>query len=1512
MGVDYSTTDIGPRGFTLYSSKTYYYSSDAPVLLASVPGVNPVTVTGANNVCFNVSLPLALNQSQYIFLGIDVDPNAENGKSFRVYNPAAYTFTGSPLVYNSATGNSYITTITTTTGTGNLMNWLGISPTTIAGGNEVKIASIYSSIGTSSVYKLNQFVLSLTGTFSPSDLDYIRIEANDGYWGARRTIASLAGANLNTGLVTFTGLYPNSLDYLYNLYFEVFAKLSASPQNGNTIKLGNILSSDIRLQGVSFTGSSVSTPQITFGQPNIAISKENVPSATIYSGDKGNVYKLVITNTGAGTMLNRLRFTVSGNNLTSTFSTLRARINSDNHPTNGNYSSVYAYLNDIGGGKYTAEFTDAQLYLEPNKISYLLIENSDLSFKTTAYEGTFKVDRVTLPSNAFTGYTFSGFAGTAGNTMTLKNTSYTLSRSNLGGNKVVVDDYMPIYSFKIKGFGPPYINMYFTTTGTYLDTDIDRFRIYSSEDEVFDINEDSYQHVIYNNGTKAYAVYGLGWKITNPDLTYFICVAPDEDAVLGRTIQVSNFSFDQSNGLGTFQNFTAGNTYTIAKSKVTVSDAPSSNSRIINPEETSLIKTVKLSVENGRAYINNFRFRFEGNFTNAHINHTRCILTEQATFNPNTLNALSEAYVYGPSPNTDYAYTINSYLDAGKEYYLHLVAYSNSGTTPFNKYIGVSTVPSMLFATNVTVTNLLGTFGETYTITSKLNVSNNTTPVYEDFATNNNARVLCGSYKLQANNSSASFTSLRLKVETDLSLSELTGIKLFYSSPSRDASLTNISEQPTSLTILTTSGGYLVTLSGFSLPLSQSNPHHYFLMAMVNTSSAGKTLRTHLIPDNGVIYNGVISSEVATITSPLVSSVAPIVTITTMDVPGGVLVPVANVDQLIYKLKVVANAAAKLDRMVLSLSGTYTNSDLDRIRIMESLDDENFTNNHFAEAVSVKTTTTAGESITLNFGGSNVFVGKTPKYLYITARMYTTTNLGRNLKVHSIPQLTTSGVVTVDQTNRGNEFLIGQPVVNASIYYYPSHSTGTLCYFPVAMITLTGTNSVVILSSVGLSLRTFGTYTNSHVTLYARTMTEPNDSLNSNIYPAVQSLSNMSTTTSYNMYNDYKFSRGTRYIFIYASMTNTFSKCTFALSVGGFNLAFGTVAGFSGQSGDWVFDQNSLYVKPLNLPASRTLAGRENQVIGAYSVSVSGSHFFVYNIDTKTKGIYTSSDIKEKTFKVWVSNSSQFSTTTATYLAKATANEVFGAFESVSTPNIFKFLAPGMHYIFFTADIKPGATHNSKIGIKDANNKFFKNYSVLTTAYSIENGEDNPELTIWQRQNQSVSFNNNTPTVVTVTSIPTTLSISASATSSLNVELSVVSGPASVSSNSLSITGVGDITLKASQAGNDFYYPATDVTATITIVTVASPVLVNPTVSGVSSYMAQGVTVYPTLFEEVVHIATPHKGYHVVVTNSMGKTIFAQASSPSSIKLSGVASGVYTLKIVFADGSIHTGKLVKY
>jgi MBG domain (YGX type) len=113
--------------------------------------------------------------------------------------------------------------------------------------------------------------------------------------------------------------------------------------------------------------------------------------------------------------------------------------------------------------------------------------------------------------------------------------------------------------------------------------------------------------------------------------------------------------------------------------------------------------------------------------------------------------------------------------------------------------------------------------------------------------------------------------------------------------------------------------------------------------------------------------------------------------------------------------------------------------------------------------------------------------------------------------------------------------------------------------------------------------------------------------------------------------------------------------------------------------------------------------------------------------------------------------------------------------------------------------VAAGSTHSYTVMACDAQ----ANCSALSAAASITAA----------KATQTLSFT--APASATYGDAP--ISLSASAGPALSVSFSLVSGPGTLSGNSLTITGKGSIVVKASQGGNSSYSAATEVQQTITV-----------------------------------------------------------------------------------------------
>ncbi|MEZ2446477.1 MBG domain-containing protein, partial [Chitinophaga sp. RCC_12] len=78
---------------------------------------------------------------------------------------------------------------------------------------------------------------------------------------------------------------------------------------------------------------------------------------------------------------------------------------------------------------------------------------------------------------------------------------------------------------------------------------------------------------------------------------------------------------------------------------------------------------------------------------------------------------------------------------------------------------------------------------------------------------------------------------------------------------------------------------------------------------------------------------------------------------------------------------------------------------------------------------------------------------------------------------------------------------------------------------------------------------------------------------------------------------------------------------------------------------------------------------------------------------------------------------------------------------------------------------------------------------------------------------QAITF----PAITNKTYGDAAFTLSATSSSTLAVSYSVVSGPATISGNTVTITGAGSVTIAADQAGNGNYSPATQATQTFSV-----------------------------------------------------------------------------------------------
>jgi hypothetical protein len=156
--------------------------------------------------------------------------------------------------------------------------------------------------------------------------------------------------------------------------------------------------------------------------------------------------------------------------------------------------------------------------------------------------------------------------------------------------------------------------------------------------------------------------------------------------------------------------------------------------------------------------------------------------------------------------------------------------------------------------------------------------------------------------------------------------------------------------------------------------------------------------------------------------------------------------------------------------------------------------------------------------------------------------------------------------------------------------------------------------------------------------------------------------------------------------------------------------------------------------------------------------------------------------------------------------------------------------------------------------------------------------------------------------------------VSGGASSGLAVTFTIASGPATIAGNVVHITGLGSVTVRASQGGDSNYNPAPDVTRTFQVLDGTPPTIVSVTPS-VTSIWPPSTRMVPVSFTvKVTDDIDPAPSCQVAgVTSNEGSSSDWQITGPASVNLradrSGAGSGriyVITVRCTDASGNVST------
>ncbi|MTI37907.1 T9SS type A sorting domain-containing protein, partial [Fulvivirga lutimaris] len=140
--------------------------------------------------------------------------------------------------------------------------------------------------------------------------------------------------------------------------------------------------------------------------------------------------------------------------------------------------------------------------------------------------------------------------------------------------------------------------------------------------------------------------------------------------------------------------------------------------------------------------------------------------------------------------------------------------------------------------------------------------------------------------------------------------------------------------------------------------------------------------------------------------------------------------------------------------------------------------------------------------------------------------------------------------------------------------------------------------------------------------------------------------------------------------------------------------------------------------------------------------------------------------------------------------------------------------------------------------------------------------------------------------------------ISATASSGLEVNFEIVSGPATLSGNVVSFSGLGTVVVSANQSGDAAFLAATSVEQSFEV----------NTITGVDD-ITSALLIYPNPASDVLTIKTQQEGVSIELLNMNGTRVMdIKANAPNSI--AHLSEGIYILRIT-AGEDYTTYKIIK-
>lgn len=1289
----------------------------------------------------------------------------------------------------------------------------------LPGTSDNVIYSNYIISYSSNVYSLTGVSFNLQSNFTSNELANsnsfkLWISDKEKYDG---TATALASVNLpivtTTGNLNFTFPLITNPGYYYNNSYK-YKYLYVTVDVSNTASLGkNILilkPNSATGAGMSFSDQTgtINSSTITLTTGSINISGGNSIYNTISKNAKGvSIGNIYVNNQISKNTFNSLTITTLG---TYTLNDLApggfSLVYKDN---NLNKTTVIATVSGV--------VTGSQIVFTPisAEVANIQIGNGYLNIiantaNTTTTGKTIGISQVNSTNLIFNNATIIGSVQSTNHL--IGSPTYNLSMNNNSGpNLKIGTDKNVIQSFYLTSYDGSYNlnSLTLSIAGTYLSSDIKNstFSLYKSSNSNFYPQYPDYQTLISQTNSSS---VGNGESITfqNLDLAfeiyegnyYYITVDISTSAGLGRTIvsptMAGNIAFGMSAGT-VASNLSTGGVKTIRNPTIAASDWPISPTSYGINTNNNVIYAFKLKPSDLNSDLLNITLTTGGTYLASDIsNYSLSYNTSGDYYNDPNLYSLANNYS-SISSGGKLAFDFNSTLSITEEYYFFVTIGISNNAQKGNKISITGNIPSAISAPGVNTTGNISK-GSDFTIGSPtVVVTQQTLP---------NSNVSIGSFhnpvykvKIDVSGTNARISNLSTKTSGTYQTQDMGSPAYYgwYSSddifdPNTDEQISNAYSNNS------TGSGENLNFNNYSktFPLGTS-----YVFITTNINSNAKPERTIQIASiTGIQFSG------TTTTSNLSSGAVQTIKQAIVSIANGgnndEIITTNKENAILTTLINVQNSEVYLSRLTVSISGTYTNNDINYFNLYSSNSPVYNSNNAISLGGFSSQSTGNGESKTINLN-SKLPIGQ--NYIHMVGSVRYNAVDGRTIK---IGQITSTSFGFIGSTATGTSFAGGLKTIynlatvaslnipssfltkgktDNPIYGFSINTLGYYTTFNSLTVTLTGSfNRTVLGTNFKLAYSSSSVLGNSFSTLKTTTLSSNN----------TLTFNNINQTTYY--YN------GPYYYFILTDVNNvpTLGGTVQATvnDISSINMSFGTVTGTLGNGNvHTLIDNPSIQLgSEQQIPAKTVSPGIYDTKLYSFKLT-SNAAFRLNSLIATTSGTYTYSDF---------SYGQLYSSKNAD-LSNPSYAGYFYAYKSISSAtgeNISIYsnrnFSSGDTYFYLTVDAQNSATIGRTIAIQGINPAQININNATATGSVLLQGN---QVTIA------------TPTVQVSTPTVATGSISKNTENVIYTTAFSVSG-APVTLNNLTLTVDGNfsssdidyfslyISTSPSFKSNDYYY----------------------------------------------------------------------------------------------------------